>query len=116
MQKEDWSYSGLSSAWSIEQRAFAERAIVRAKAEIVEDIARGRVSAAVSDFDELKRRVTDAGAYGGLWELDIEELGETLFPPPNPKWSGPGAGYDWACTVIRQAIHEWLKQGRPSDG
>jgi hypothetical protein len=103
----DLTYSALSATWSDDQKRFADRVFERAKAEIESDIARGRIGATIADLDDLKAEVGQAGAYGALWEPDVENEGARLFPPPAN--GGDLLGYQRACTVIHQRIHEWLR-------
>jgi hypothetical protein len=105
------SYKELSELWEPAQLTFGERAFTRAIAEIQRDIDDGKIPTGLSSFDDLKGVNGRAGAYGGLWEWDIEEEGARLFIPPadNGQYCGSLVGYTRACAVIRQRIHEWLK-------
>lgn len=101
-------YAELSALWTREQKEFAERAFTRAKAEIENDIAAGRIRETIASYDALIHDVENPGAYGGLWEEDIEDEGARLFPPPS-ELAGELVGYQQGCTIIRQRIHECLR-------
>jgi hypothetical protein len=77
-----------------------DRAIKRAKEEILDDIETGRVPATVTRFAELHDYV-DANEYGGLCEVDLggeETMSEKLM--------------DFGNALQRQ-VDLWLRAGRP---
>jgi hypothetical protein len=72
-------------------------AVSRAKFEIREDIAAGRVPAAVCGFASLHDYV-DANGYGGAFEGDFDASDDGL--------------YFW--NAVQSAVDAWLKAGRPA--
>lgn len=73
--------------------------VKRARAEILEDIASGRVPATVRTFAQLHDYV-DANGYGGAFE-NFEE-GQ--------------AGDEGHCNFwnhVQNSLHDWLAAGRP---
>ncbi len=79
-----------------------EQAVARAKREILEDIASGRVPASVVSFSELHDHI-DANEYGGACE--------------GSWFNGTDAQRDAGFTFwdrVQNAVDAWLKAGRPA--
>jgi hypothetical protein len=86
--------------------ASAYDVIARMKAEILEDIASGRVPASIKSFEGLDDFV-DANCYGGFCDDDepvnICTLNETV---------GPARAHEFV-TYCQRITDTWLKRGRP---
>lgn len=92
------------------QLQFSDQAFLRAINEIEADIERGVLPAWIGDYDDLELLVPSPGAYGGLWDKEVETEGAELFP--SAEGAGYLVGYADACSDIRLRIHLWLR-GRP---
>lgn len=85
-----------------ERRYWLAAAIARAKAEILGEIADGRVPATVATFSELHDYL-DANELGGLCE-DGTPISAIALPDDG----------DMAfANAVQDAVHAWLEAGRP---
>jgi hypothetical protein len=85
--------------------------IIRAKREVLSDIADGTVPATVASFSELHDYV-DANYYGGAFED-----GEAMHSVCNSSDADDtfGSGCDRCCDFwndVQNAVDAWLKRGR----
>ena len=94
------------------QLAFLRRAFVRAKREILADIARKLIPGELRDSQKLAQFVECPGSYGGYEE--VEAVGAMLFPSAAAS-AGTHVHFGRAWLIVRQWIHEWMASGCPGE-
>lgn len=88
--------------------------VAQIKAEILEDIAAGRVPADVKSFGDL-HDYRDANCYGGFCDDAVADEMIAHFGG-RPEHEGmPDAMIEF-INEVQEEIHTWLAAGRPEDG